>query len=258
MSNPLETESTREARIVRTFLELADTLVADFDIIDSLTALTTRCVEILDTAATGILLADADGQLCVIAASSEQARLLEIFQLQNDEGPCLEAFASGQPVVDIDLHAAIERWPRFTPYAVGAGYNSVYAIPLRLRGNIIGALNLFRSTSGPLADGDVALARALADLASITILQAEAATEARRRDVQLQHALDSRVIIEQAKGMLAERARIDMPAAFDLLRTRARNTNTKLTELATRVVDGQLDLDTFAIEPPARQKSPRR
>lgn len=256
MRNPLETETTREATIVRTFLELADTLVADFDIIESLTSLAMRCVEILDTAATGILLADANGHLRVIAASSEQARLLEIFQLQNDEGPCLEAFASGQPVVDIDLRASIERWPRFTPYAVGAGYNSVYAIPMRLRGDIIGALNLFRSESGPLAEGDVALARALADLASITILQAEAATEARRRDAQLQHALDSRVLIEQAKGMLAERARIDMSTAFDLLRAHARNTNTKLTELASHIVDGRFDLDTLIAVPPTGHRSP--
>jgi GAF domain-containing protein len=210
----------------------------------------------LDAAATGILLADADGHLRVIAASSEQARLLELFQLQNDEGPCMEAFESGVPVVHTELREAIDQWPRFTPYAVGAGYESVYAIPLRLRGNIIGALNLFRTDSGPLADGDVALGQALADLASITILQAAAATEARRRDEQLQHALDSRVIIEQAKGMLAEHAGIDMPAAFNRIRLRARNTNTKLTDIAARIVDGRLDLETLAADParkPARK-----
>lgn len=249
MIDPPDTELTREAQIVRTFLELADTLVADFDIIELLTSLAMRCVEILDTAATGILLADGDGHLRVIAASSEQARLLEIFQVQIDEGPCLEAFASGRPVVQDELATAIERWPRFTPYAVNAGYNSVYAIPLRLRGNIIGALNLFRSESGLLADDDVDLARALADMASITILQAEAATEARLRDAHLQHALDSRVIIEQAKGMLAERAGIDMPCAFDLLRSHARNTNTKLTELASHIVDGRISLDKVFTEP---------
>jgi GAF domain-containing protein len=233
---------------VRTFLELADTLVADFDIIDSLTMLTARCVEILDTAATGILLADSDGRLRVVAASSEQARLLELFQLQNDEGPCMEAFASGQSVVQTHLGMATERWPRFTPYAIGAGYESVYAIPLRLRGNIIGAMNLFRSDPGPLAAGDVALAQALADLASITILQAAAATEARGREDLLQYALDSRVVIEQAKGMLAEHAHIDLPSAFDRMRSRARNTNTKLTDVAAGIVDGQLDLAGFALD----------
>jgi GAF domain-containing protein len=245
MNRSPEATSAREAQIIQTFLELADTLVADFDIIDSLTALAARCVEILDTAATGILLADSAGQLHVIAASSEQARLLELFQLQNDEGPCTEAFATGAPVIHTDLHAATERWPQFTPYAIGAGYDSVYAIPLRLRGNIIGALNLFRTKPGPLDDGDIDLAQALADLASITILQAQAATEARRRDEQLQYALDSRIIIEQAKGMLAEHAQIDMAAAFDHIRARSRNTNTKLTDLATHIVDGRVDLATL-------------
>jgi GAF domain-containing protein len=249
MNNPAAIEPTREAQIVRTFLELADTLIPDFDIIDSLTALTARCVEILDTAAIGILLADADGDLHVIAASSEQARLLELFQLQNDEGPCLEAFASGDPVINTDLRSAFELWPRFTPYAIGAGYESVYAIPLRLRGNIIGALNLFRSDTGPLADGDIALAQAIADLASITILQAAATTKAQRRNIQLQHALDSRIIIEQAKGMLVEHGRIDMPAAFALIRGYARNTNTKLTLVATDIVNRKLDLNTFNAQP---------
>lgn len=245
MINPPETEPTREAQIARTFLELADTLIADYDIIDSLTVLAARCVEILDTAAVGILLADTDGQLRAVAASSEQAHLLELFQLQNDQGPCMEAFSTGAPIVHTDLHGAVTRWPRFTPYAIRAGYESVYAMPLRLRGNIIGALNLFRSVKGPLADGDIALAQALADLASITILQAQAANAARRRDAQLQHALDSRIIIEQAKGMVAEHSGVDMPTAFDRIRTLARNTNTKLTDLAGQIVDGQVDLATI-------------
>jgi len=247
MSSPRISEPTREAQIVRAIVALTDTLVDDFDIIDSLTALTARCVELLDTAATGILLADAEGHLRLIAASSEQARLLELFQLQYDEGPCLEAFATGHAVVETDLRSALERWPRFTPYAVGAGYDSVYAMPLRLRGNVIGALNLFRSASGPLADDDIELARALADLASIAILQAAAATQAQLRDEQLQYALDSRIIIEQAKGMVAEHAHIDIVTAFERIRTCARNTNTKLTDLAAQIVEGQLDLDTLTV-----------
>jgi hypothetical protein len=233
MNQPSDEASDREAQVLNIFLELADTLVADFDIIDSLTALATRCVETLDIAATGVLLADGNGQLRVIAASSEQARLLELFQLQNNEGPCTEAFATGAPVIHTNLHNALERWPQFTPYAVGAGYSSVYAIPLRLRGNVI-------------APGDIALAQAIADLASITILQAQAQAEARDRDEQLQHALNSRIIIEQAKGMLAARANIDMASAFDRLRAESRDTNTKLTELATDIVNGRVDIETFS------------
>jgi GAF domain-containing protein len=234
---------SREALVSRTFLQLADTLVDDFDIIDLLTMLTDRCVELLDAQASGILLADKDGKLRVIAASSEQARLLELFQLQNDEGPCLEAYASGRAVVDTNLRDALSRWPRFTPYAVGAGFESVCALPMRLRGSIIGALNLFRSTRGAMPDADVQLAQALADVASVGIVQAEAAREAKQRDNQLQHALDSRVIIEQAKGMLAEQAHIDLAAAFNRLRTHARNTNTQLTAVASQIVNRELVLD---------------
>ncbi len=252
MTSPDEIEPNRELAVIETFLELADSLVADFDIIDSLTVLATRCVEILDTAATGILLADTEGHLRVIATSSEQARLLELFQLQNDEGPCMEAFASGDCVIHDDLGTATERWPRFAPYARSAGYESVYAIPLRLRGNIIGALNLFRAHPGQLGDGDIALAQALADLATITILQAAATTEARQRESQLRYALNSRIIIEQAKGMVAENASIDMSSAFEQIRAQARNTNTKLADVAARIVSGELAPDTLSTSRPKR------
>jgi GAF domain-containing protein len=246
MNQSSEESSNREAQVVNIFLELADTLVADFDIVDSLTVLTTRCVEALDVTATGIMLAGSDGQIHVITASSEQARLIELFQLQNDEGPCTEAFATGAAVIETNLRTAIDRWPQFTPYAVGAGYRSVYAIPLRLRDNIIGALNLFRAEPGPLATEDIDLAQAIADLASIIILQSQAQVEARERDEQLQHALDSRMIIEQAKGMLAERANIDMASAFDRIRAMSRNTNTKLTDLATNIVNGRVAIETMS------------
>jgi GAF domain-containing protein len=252
MNSLPEPGPARESQVVRVFLELADTLVADFDIIDSLTLLATRCVEILDTVATGILLADPDGRLRVMAASNEKARLLELRQLQNDEGPCIEAFASGDVVAHNDLRTAVTLWPRFTPYAVSAGYESVYAIPLRWRGNVIGALNLLKTRAGPLDDSDLALAQALADLATITILQATATRKARQREEQLQHALDSRIVIEQAKGMLGEHAHIDMADAFEHLRTHARNTNTKMTDLATGIVEGQLDLDYLAAAEPQR------
>lgn len=234
---------TRESLVSQTFLQLADTLVADFDIIDLLTMLSDRCVELVDADAAGILLADGDGNLRVMAASSEQARLLELFQLQNEEGPCLEAYSSGQAITSTDLRATLELWPRFTPYAVGAGFESVYAIPMRLRSAIIGALNLFRAAPGPMPEADERLARAIADMASIAILHDQATRETQIREGHLQHALDSRVVIEQTKGILAERAHVDMATAFNLLRAHARNNNLQLTVVAAQVIAGTLALD---------------
>jgi GAF domain-containing protein len=235
----------REQLVTQTFLLFADTLVADFDIIELLTMLTDRCNALVDAHATGILLADPDGNLCVVAASSEQARLVELFQLQNEEGPCLEAFQSGQAVVNTDLRGALDRWPQFTPYAVGAGYESVYALPLRLRNTIIGALNLFRNTTAPMPADDVLLAQALADIASIAVLQDQAAQQTRIRNGQLQNALGSRISIERAKGMLAERSNIDMATAFGRIRAYARNNNMQLTEAAKRIIAGTITLDEF-------------
>jgi len=233
---------TRETLLSSTFLQLADTLVADFDIIDLLTMLADRCVELIDADAVGILLADADGALRVMAASNEQARLLELFQLQNDQGPCVEAFTSGQPVSCAALRDSIERWPRFTPYAVGAGFECVYAFPLRLRNSVIGALNLFKTQAGTMPAADVQLAQALADVASVAILQDQATRETRVRDLQLQNALDSRVVIEQAKGMLCERGQVDMATAFSTIRQYARSNNLQLTRVAEQSVAGTLTI----------------
>ena len=254
MTRPQLTETTRESLGSHTFLQLADTLVDDFDIIDLLTILVDRCLELLDADAAGILLVDTAGNLRVMAASSEQARLLELFQLQNEQGPCLEAYSSGQAVVNTELREALEQWPRFIPYAVGAGFESAYALPLRLRGTVIGALNLFRSTTGPMPDADVQLAQTLADIASIAILQAKAVQDAQQRDDQLQHALDSRVVIEQAKGVLAERAHVDMDTAFNWIRTLARSSNTQLTTIATRIIAGELAPTDIAAKPPTSRK----
>ena len=246
---------TRESLLSRTFLQLADTLVADFDIIDLLTMLADRCVELVDAAAVGILLADANDNLRVMAASSEQARLLELFQLQNEQGPCVEAFTSGRPVSCTELRTSADQWPRFTPYALGAGFEGVYAFPLRLRDSVIGAMNLFREEAGPMIEADIQLAQALADVASIAILQDQAARETRIRDRQLQHALDSRVVIEQAKGMLCERGRIDMAAAFNLIRHHSRVNNVGLTSVAQQIVAGTLTFETVST---IKTKQPRR
>ncbi|HUQ40842.1 MAG TPA: GAF and ANTAR domain-containing protein [Acidimicrobiales bacterium] len=243
--------------MTRTFVQLADSLVDEFDIIDLLTMLADRCVELLDVTAAGILLADGDGKLRVMAASSEAVRLLELFQLQNDEGPCLEAHSGGKPVVVGDLADASKRWPRFAPEAVSAGFRSVYAIPLRLRSSTIGALNLFRAKPEVLPEDDVVVARAMADVASIAILQDQSLRESQVLAGQLQHALDSRVTIEQAKGMLAERGQVPMEEAFRRLRIYARNNNHQLTAVAFAVVNGDLQLDQISA-PPAGHAGKRR
>jgi GAF domain-containing protein len=230
-----------EMLLSQTFVQLADSLVDDFDIIELLTLLSDRCVEMFDAGAAAILLGDQRGTLQVVAASTEQARLLELFQLQNDEGPCLECFSSGEAIVSGDL-ATVDRWPLFGREAQAAGFRSVQAFPLRLRAVVIGTLNIFMRNRVALSDEDLGLCQALADVATIAILQNQAATEAQTVNGQLQRALDSRIAIEQAKGILAERAHIDMPDAFSQLRQYARNNNLQLSEVATALVEGTLNL----------------
>lgn len=233
--------ATRQQDLSATFVELADTLVADFDVVELMDTLVTRCVRLLDAAACGLLLADVDGTLHLLAASSEQVRLLELFQLQNDEGPCLEAFRTGRPVVNDDLDAAVDRWPRFAAAARQAGYASVQALPLRLRTEVIGALNLFHAEPGASAQADRAIAQALADVATIGLLQARSIRRESDLAEQLQAALNSRIIVEQAKGVLAERLGVDLSAAFGLLRSSARERQMKLSAYARAIVDGSAE-----------------
>jgi GAF domain-containing protein len=228
-----------------TFVELTDTMVADFDIIDFLHVLTERSVELLDVSAAGLLLADPRGELRVVAASSEAARLLELFQLQSDQGPCLDCFRTGRPVSAADLRAG-QRWPRFAAAAEQAGFRAVQALPMRLRDQVIGALNLFRATAGPFDAEAVSVGQALADVATISLLHERSMRRTDTLNEQLQAALNSRVIIEQAKGKLAERLGIDVNQAFTLLRDQARNRNQRLSDLARALVDG-----TQAITVPA-------
>lgn len=237
----------RNALTAVTFVEIVDTLVDDFDVIEVLTVLTSRSVELLEAAAAGILLADAAGHLRVMAASTEQIELLELFQIQNDEGPCLDCFHGGAVVVHDDL-AASSPWPMFAVESVRVGFPSVCAVPLRLKDVVLGCLNLFMSESVSLGAADVALAQALADVASIAIIQDQATREAAIREGQLQHALNSRIAIEQAKGMVAERVGVDMDAAFSILRRFARNNNRGLTEVAGALVNGTLKIDVLTRE----------
>jgi transcriptional regulator with GAF, ATPase, and Fis domain len=221
-----------------TFVELTDTMVADFDVIDFLHVLTDRSVKLLDVSAAGLLLADPRGDLRVVAASSEAARLLELFQLQNDQGPCLDCFRAGQPVSAADLNAEAQRWPRFAAAARQAGFGAVQALPMRLRDQVIGALNLFRASAGAFDPADVHLGQALADVATISLLHERSLRHSDILNEQLQSALNSRVVIEQAKGKLAERLGLDMEQAFALLRDYARNHNLRLAGLAQAFIDG--------------------
>ena len=174
----------------------------------------------------------------MVAASSEAVRLLELFQLQNDQGPCLDCFRTGQPVHAADLATAAQRWPRFAPAARQAGFAAVQALPMRLREQVIGALNLFRAGPGAFATADIRVGQALADVATIGLLHERGMRRSDTLNEQLQTALNSRVVIEQAKGKLAERLGVDMDQAFSLLRDFARARNRRLSELAQALVDG--------------------
>jgi GAF domain-containing protein len=237
---------TREADVVRSLVEMADTLVDDYDVIDLLTGLADRCVTLLDVSAAGVMLASPAGSLELAASSSEAMRLLELFELQEQEGPCLDAFRTGDLVEHENLDAESGRWPLFAAAALEAGFRSALAVPLRLRNVTLGALNLLSVTRVPLDEADLIVARAFADLATLSIVQHRASAEAHRLNEQLSAALSSRVVIEQAKGVLAERAGIDLAEAFARLRAFARNNNLRLTEVARAAVDGTLDPRAWA------------
>jgi transcriptional regulator with GAF, ATPase, and Fis domain len=233
---------TREQRIGRVFVELADTLVDDFDAIDLLYVLCERSVELLTADAAGLILADQRGQLQVMASTTEEARVLELFVLQNSEGPCLDCYATGQPQVNIDLREVEVRWPHFRAATVEAGYRSTHALPMRLRGQVIGALNLFCVHQVTLSEDEIALGQALCDVATIGLLQERSVRHGEILAEQLQNALNSRILIEQAKGVLAERAGIAVDEAFALMRSWARNHHLRLQDTAQGVIDGTSDL----------------
>jgi transcriptional regulator with GAF, ATPase, and Fis domain len=226
---------SREEQLAEAFVEAADTLVDDFDVIEFLHTLAQRCVTLLEIDAAGLMLADQRGALHATAASAENARLLELFELQTDAGPCLDAFRTGEPVVNADLHANEHRWPRFAEAAEAAGYVSVHALPLRLRSTVIGALNLFCAQLGSLSEEDIRTGQALADVATIGILAQRNLQQAELLTTQLQTALNSRVIIEQAKGVLAERHQITVDEGFTMLRDYSRGRNRLLSDVARDV-----------------------
>jgi GAF domain-containing protein len=224
-------------RLSKIFVEVADTLVDDFDVVEFLHMLTVRTAGLVGASAVGLLLADQRGHLRFMAASDERARVLEIFQVQINDGPCFDAFRTAEPVINADLQAAAGRWPAFTERALAAGYRSVHAFPMRLRREVIGALNVFGSTvGGNFDEADVQIVQALTDVAAIGLLQERAVRRGEVLTEQLQGALNSRIVIEQAKGAVAQAHGISVDEAFTVLRGYARRSNRKLTDVAHEVL----------------------
>lgn len=230
-------------RIAEVFVELTGTLVDDFDVVDFLHLLTDRCVELLAVSSSGIVLSDESGRLQVVASTSRTTHDLELLELETHEGPSLATFATGDPVVNLDMATAAVRWPTFAAAAAETGVVRATSLPLRLRGRVIGALNLFSDVGEPLADTAVALGQAMADVATIGLINERSLRERTLLSEQLQNTLQSRIVIEQAKGVLAARAGIGVADAFVRLRHRARRTGVPLTVLADAVVAGELHLD---------------
>lgn len=233
---------SREEYLTEAFVQLADTLVSDYDVTELLHGLVEHSVGLLDVAAAGILLSDQRGGMHLMASSSEQSRQLESLQLHTGEGPCLDAFSTGTLIAVPNLPAAGARWPRFVPAAAAAGFQGVHALPLRLRADTIGAMNLFTAIGKPsLSRQDLRLAQALAHVATIGILQERAITRNEVLVEQLQGALNSRIIIEQAKGILAHDSGLDMDTTFAVLRGYSRRNNARITDIARHLVTGDLD-----------------
>lgn len=230
----------RERQVTNAFVSLASSLANGYDVVDLLSGLTEDCARLLDVASAGLLLADRRGVLHVLAASSERTRQLEVFQLQRAEGPCRDCYLDSAPVSVPDLEAAKSRWPQFVPAARAAGFASVHAVPMRLRVSGLGALGLFGTAVGALNDDDLSLAQAMADVASVALVQDRAAADRTTVNEQLQDALASRVVLEQAKGVLAQRGGLDMPGAFTVLRKYSQDHNQRLTSVAQAVVSRKL------------------
>jgi transcriptional regulator with GAF, ATPase, and Fis domain len=231
---------TRERDIIRAFVDLSNELVDGYDIVELLVRLTMNCAQLLDVASSGLLLADQRGVLHLIATTSARTHDLEVFQLQRDEGPCLDCYHSGAPVIVPDLADQVQRWPQFCPAAQSVGFASVHALPMRLRDTVLGALGLFGDRPGTLDADDLALAQALVHVASVAIVNEKAAADRDTINAQLQHALTSRIALEQAKGALAYAGQMDMDQAFTVLRRYARDHGHKLTDVASRLVQREL------------------
>ncbi len=239
----------REQMLAEVFVRLADTLVDDFDVVEFLHGLSADAVHVLDVETAGVMLADDRGVLRLLASSDERMRRLELFELQNEQGPCLDAFHTGGTVTASALEGR-QRWPEFADAATQQCLQWTCAIPLRLRGTILGALNLFRTTNEPFTDVELRIAQAMAQVAATGLLQQRSISDRQLLSDQLQAALHSRVVIEQAKGVLAEYLDITVDEAFQELRNHARNNNRKLTELARDVATKHLGPAAFTAPTP--------
>ncbi len=245
---PIMTSSlpaAREPALLEAFVALADTLVDDYDVISLLHHLVETCTQLLAADTAGILLSDGRAALQVMAYSNEEIRRLELLQLQAHEGPCLDCVHTGRPVSAPDLTQTADRWPQFAPRALAEGFCAVHVLPMRLRTQIIGGLNLFSTHPGPLPPDDLRVGQALADVATIGILQERALRRSKILAQQLQTALDNRVIIEQALGVLAERTGLTIAEVFTQLRAHARNNRLRLSDLARNIVEGSITLDSL-------------
>lgn len=242
-ANAKDRSAAREPLLGRTFVELADTLVEGFEVLDFLFLLCERCAELLAVDAVGVLLAPPGEGLQLSAASSEESEVLELFDLQQQEGPCYDAFVTGTPVAHGDIAEVEDRWPMFVPRALEAGFRSVYGFPLRLRGDVIGALNMFRAEPGVFENEDVLAGRAMADIATIGIMHERLVREAELRAEQLRHTLDGRAAVEHAKGVIAERHQVSLGEAFTLLWDYARRNGRPLSEVCSEIVEGTLTFE---------------
>ncbi|MEV6602483.1 ATP-binding protein [Actinoplanes sp. NPDC051346] len=227
---------SREQAVAEAFVELSDTLVADIDVVEFVRLLTGRCVQLLEVQLAGVMVADQHGVLRLTAASSEYGRLLELFEI--DVAPCADCFATGELVAVPDLDTAGGRWPKFTRQAHAAGFRSMYALPMRLRGEVIGVLALLRAQAGALSGDDIRLGQALANVTTVGLLQHRTLAQRRVLGEQLRHVLNSRVLIERAKGIVAERLDIDIDAALDEMLRHSARVGRPLGEIAQAILDG--------------------
>jgi GAF domain-containing protein len=236
--------SDREVVLTQAFIGIVDKLVEEYDLLEVLSSVTEQCVEVFDVSGAGLLLVNAKGDLQVVASSNEAVRIVELFELQSKEGPCVDAYRKGNSVSHPDLTTAADRWPRFAPVAVAAGFQSVHAHAMRLRGQVIGALNLFSPDARATAANDIVIAQAIAHLSTIAIFHHRASREAKLVNEQLAYALDSRIVVEQAKGVLAERNELNLDDAFSQLRRYARHHNLLLVDVAKAVVEGRVRIES--------------